>query len=181
MSFHLFIHSFRPFLYRLFKSSTTQRRSRIQHGYFIGVSRRSAQAIVCKGFAQGPYVTARAGVEPTTLRLKVIVSTNVPPRPMTSAGKMLHTGNFLRTKTLKNYRELKNIDCLPVCLIALSVFCLIFCLPVLGRSSKPWTKLKFSRRIMAPLHFVKLHITMISAKFDRNFTKFRGCSAKPFF
>src|SRR6218665_997748 len=44
---------------------------------------RSAQATVqnvSKGLAQGPYVAARAGVEPTTLRLKVIVSTNAPPR-----------------------------------------------------------------------------------------------------
>src|SRR6218665_1988086 len=41
-SCHSFIHSFRPFLLRLFKSSTTQRRSRLQHGYCIGVSRRSA-------------------------------------------------------------------------------------------------------------------------------------------
>ena len=47
----------------------------------IGVSRRSAQATVGKGLAQGPYVAARAEVEPTTLRLKVIDSTNAPPRP----------------------------------------------------------------------------------------------------
>ena len=40
-----------------------------------------AQATVSKGLAQGPYVAARAGVEPTTLRLKVIDSTNAPPRP----------------------------------------------------------------------------------------------------
>src|SRR6218665_4004117 len=45
------------------------------------VSCRSAQAAVGKGLAQGPYVAARAGVEPTTLRLKVIASTNAPPRP----------------------------------------------------------------------------------------------------
>src|SRR6218665_2078998 len=45
------------------------------------VSRRSAQATAGKGLAQGPYVTARAGVEPTTLRLKVIVSTKAPPCP----------------------------------------------------------------------------------------------------
>ena len=32
------------------------------------------------GLAQGPYVAAGAGVEPTTLRLKVIDSTNAPPR-----------------------------------------------------------------------------------------------------
>ena len=44
-------------------------------------SRRSAQATVGKGLAQGSYVVARAGVKPTTLRLKVIVSTNAPPRP----------------------------------------------------------------------------------------------------
>ena len=30
---------------------------------------------------QGPYVASRAGVELTTLRLKVIVSTKTPPRP----------------------------------------------------------------------------------------------------
>src|SRR6218665_256733 len=63
-------------------SSTTQRRSRLQHRYCIGVSRRSAQATAGKGLAQGPYVVARAGVEPTTLRLKVIVSTKAPPRPV---------------------------------------------------------------------------------------------------
>src|SRR6218665_2425397 len=39
------------------------------------------QATAGKGLAQGPYVAARAGVEPTTLRLKVIVSTKAPPHP----------------------------------------------------------------------------------------------------
>ena len=34
-----------------------------------------------KGLAQGPYVAAKAGVEPMTLRLKVIDSSNAPPRP----------------------------------------------------------------------------------------------------
>src|SRR6218665_3520576 len=53
----------------------------ILHGYSIGVSRRSAQATAGKGLAQSPYTAARAGVEPTTLRLKVIVSTKAPPRP----------------------------------------------------------------------------------------------------
>src|SRR6218665_3543948 len=47
-----------------FMATTTQRRSRLQHGYCIGVSRRSAQATVGKGLAQGPYMAARAGVEP---------------------------------------------------------------------------------------------------------------------
>ena len=63
------------------QSSTTQRRSRLQHGYCIGVSRRGAQATASKGLAQGPYMAARAGVEPTTLRLRVIASTNAPPFP----------------------------------------------------------------------------------------------------
>ena len=53
-----------------------------QHGYCIGVSRQSAQATVSKGLAQGSYVAARAGVEPTTLRLRVIDSTNASPRPV---------------------------------------------------------------------------------------------------
>src|SRR6218665_2703118 len=73
--------SFRAFLYRPFKSSTTQMRSRLQRGYCIGVSRRSAQATAGKGHAQGPYVAARGGFDPTALRLKVIVSTKAPPRP----------------------------------------------------------------------------------------------------
>ena len=62
-------------------STTTQRRSQLQHGYFIGVSRRSAQATAGKGLSQGPYMVARAGVEPTTLRLKAIDSTKAPPCP----------------------------------------------------------------------------------------------------
>src|SRR6218665_71850 len=62
-----FIHSFGHFYSaRPFKSSTTQRRSRLQHGYCAGVSCRSAQATVGKGLAQGPYMAARVGVEPTT-------------------------------------------------------------------------------------------------------------------
>src|SRR6218665_2345658 len=80
--FHSFIHSFWPFLKRPFKSSTTQRRSRLQHGYCIELSRRSAQATVGKELAQGPYMAARAGVEPTTLRLKAIDSTKAPPCPI---------------------------------------------------------------------------------------------------
>src|SRR6218665_4192790 len=40
---------FWPFLYRLFKSSTTQRRSQLQHGYCIGVSRRSAYVYIWGG------------------------------------------------------------------------------------------------------------------------------------
>src|SRR6218665_1934215 len=66
-----FVHSFiRPFLYRPFKSSTTQRRSRLQHGYCSGVTPQSAQATAGKGLPQGPYGAARGGVDPPPLRLK---------------------------------------------------------------------------------------------------------------
>ena len=78
----LSFHSFIPFtsiapLQALYYSEALP----LQHGYCIGVSRRSAQATAGKGLAQSPYVAARAGVKPTTLRLKVIVSTKAPPRP----------------------------------------------------------------------------------------------------
>ena len=39
------------------------------------------RATVSEGLAQGPYVVARAGVEPMTLRTKGVGSTNTPPRP----------------------------------------------------------------------------------------------------
>ena len=84
ISYHSFIHSGHfysaPSSLQVLQA-TTQRRSRIQHGYCIGVSRRSAQANAGKLLAKGPYVAARAGVELTTLRLKFIVSTKAPPRP----------------------------------------------------------------------------------------------------
>src|SRR6218665_2200104 len=95
-----FIHSFRPFLWRPFKPSTTQRRSRLQHGYCIGVSRRSAQATAGKGLAQGPYMAARAGVEPTTLWLRVIASTNAPPCPTVTSYRPISTIHFLLGRPL---------------------------------------------------------------------------------
>src|SRR6218665_996871 len=44
-------------------------------------TRRCAQATVSEGLAQGPYVAARAGLEPTTLRSKGVDSTSAPRRP----------------------------------------------------------------------------------------------------
>src|SRR6218665_1779958 len=101
-----FIHSGHFYIAPV-KSSTTQRRSRLQHGYCIGVLRRSAQATAGKGLAQGPYVAARAGVEPTTLRLKVIVSTKVPPRQqlacyLTEGCKRLLMKEFISHFVLKS-------------------------------------------------------------------------------
>ena len=59
-----------------------QRRSRLQHGYCIGVSRRSAQAAAGKELAQGPYVTARSQthdspVESNRLNQSAIMSHDV--------------------------------------------------------------------------------------------------------
>jgi len=39
------------------------------------------QASASEGLAQGPYVGARAGFEPTTFRTKGVESTNEPPCP----------------------------------------------------------------------------------------------------
>src|SRR6218665_2236955 len=74
-----FIHSFGHFYSAPSSPLLYRRRSRLQHGYCIGVSSRSAQATVGKGLAQGPYIAARVGVEPTTLPLKAIDSTKAPP------------------------------------------------------------------------------------------------------
>src|SRR6218665_3629611 len=53
------------------------------------------QAIAGKGLAQGPYMAARAGFEPTTLRSNGVASTNAPPCPTTMIVCML----FPRTYT----------------------------------------------------------------------------------
>ena len=80
----LFIHSFIPAisiapLQVLYYSEALPTTARIPDGYCIGVSRRSAQATAGKELTQGPYKAARAGVEPSTLRLKAIDSTKAPP------------------------------------------------------------------------------------------------------
>ena len=60
----------------------------------IGVSRRIAQATVSKELAQGSYVAARAGVEPTTLQLRVIDLTNAPLRPTTFHQVVMNTRKY---------------------------------------------------------------------------------------
>ena len=42
---------------------------------------KALQATASEGLAQSPYVSARAGFEPATLRSKGIDSTDAPPRP----------------------------------------------------------------------------------------------------
>ena len=77
---HLSIHSgyfysasSRPLLLR--RASDTARI------LYRGFHAEAPQATASEGLAQGPYVAARAGVEPTTLRMKGVESTNEPPRP----------------------------------------------------------------------------------------------------
>ena len=47
-------------------------------------TRKVLQATVREGLAQGAYMAARAGFEPTTLKSKGVVSTNAPPCPTSS-------------------------------------------------------------------------------------------------
>ena len=77
----LFIHSFRLFLERLFKSTTTQRRSRHRTDSLSEFHTEAPQATASEGLAHGLYVAARAGFEPAALRTKGAESTNEPPRP----------------------------------------------------------------------------------------------------
>ena len=44
------------------------------------------QVTVSEGLVQGPYVAAKAGVKPMTLRTKGVDSTNEPPTPHTYSG-----------------------------------------------------------------------------------------------
>ena len=73
-----FIYSFIPAisiapLQVLYHSEALPTTARILYRSFTP---KRPQATADKGLAQGPYVAARAGAEPTTLRLRVIVSTN---------------------------------------------------------------------------------------------------------
>src|SRR6218665_2166485 len=65
----------------LYYSETLQ----TQHGKSVPEFHAEApQATVSKGLAQDPYVAARAGVKPKTLRTKGVDSTKVPPHPTLS-------------------------------------------------------------------------------------------------
>src|SRR6218665_125931 len=88
---HSFIHSFIPAisiapLQVLYHSEALPTTAKILYRSFTP----KRTGIAGKGLAQGPYVTARAGVESTTLRLKVIDSTKVPSRPIGAIHKVRH-------------------------------------------------------------------------------------------
>src|SRR6218665_208446 len=79
VNIHSFIHSaisIAP-LQVLYYSEALPTTARILYRRFTP----KRKATVGKGLAQGPYMAARAGVEPTTLRLKAIDSTKAPPCP----------------------------------------------------------------------------------------------------
>ena len=75
------VRSFRPFLLRLFKSTIAQKRSRHSTDTVPEFHDEAPQATASEGLVQGPYVSARAGFDSTTLRLEGIDSTKAPPRP----------------------------------------------------------------------------------------------------
>src|SRR6218665_1633050 len=69
ISFHFIpFLSFMVFLSRLFKSTTTQKRSQNSTNTVPEFHAEGPQATASEGLAQGPYVAARAGFEPATLR-----------------------------------------------------------------------------------------------------------------
>src|SRR6218665_1520420 len=74
-----FTHSFGLFLQRLFKPTTTQRRSRHSADTVSEFYTEAPQAIANEGFAQGPYLAAREGVELMTLRTIGFNSTAIKP------------------------------------------------------------------------------------------------------
>src|SRR6218665_2016385 len=77
------IQSFRPFLLHLFKPITPRRRSRHCTDNVPEFHAEAPPATVSGGLIQGPYMAARTGVEPMTLRTKGVDSTNAPPTPHT--------------------------------------------------------------------------------------------------
>ena len=60
---------------------TIQRCSQHSTDTVLELHAEAPQATTSEGLAQGPYVAARAGFEPTTLKTKGAESTNEPPRP----------------------------------------------------------------------------------------------------
>src|SRR6218665_4199015 len=64
----------------LLTASAFQKRSRPQQSTLCrSLHAEALQAIAGKGPAQGPYMAAKAGFEPTTLRSNGVASTNAPP------------------------------------------------------------------------------------------------------
>ena len=65
-------------LYYIYKSTTSQRRSRHSTNTAQELNAQAPKAPVSEGLA---YVAAKAGVEPLTIPKKGVVSTSAPPTP----------------------------------------------------------------------------------------------------
>src|SRR6218665_307882 len=79
MCFSIVLYSIYPSLSRF--SQHELFRNDPDHSNCRSLHAEALQATVSEGLAQGPYVTATAGFEPTNLRSKGIDSTNAPPCP----------------------------------------------------------------------------------------------------
>ena len=81
--FHSFIHSFRHpgYFYSASSSPLLLRGTPDSTDTVLEFHAEAPQAIASEGLAQGPYMVARAGFEPTTLRTKGNESTNELPCP----------------------------------------------------------------------------------------------------
>ena len=73
----MFIHS--SYFYSACSSpTTTQKRSQLQHRYFVGVNTlKRYRQLLSEGLAQGPYVAARVEFEPVTFQTQT-----EPPHPI---------------------------------------------------------------------------------------------------
>jgi len=80
-SFHTLFHHSCYFYSTSSSPLLLKRRSRHSMDTVSEFHAEAPQATVSEGLTQGPYVVARVGVEPMTLRTKDIDSTNVPPHP----------------------------------------------------------------------------------------------------
>src|SRR6218665_594343 len=65
-----------------FMSSTTQRRYRHSTDTVSEFHAKAPQTTVSEGLTQHPYLAARAGLVPPTIRMKDVESTNEPPLPI---------------------------------------------------------------------------------------------------
>src|SRR6218665_3012328 len=66
---------------------------------------KAPQATASEGRAQGPYVAATAGFEPTTLRSKGMDFTSAPPRPTSYLIQTLDPGISVRCLKLLKSRS----------------------------------------------------------------------------
>ena len=119
----IFIYWFRLFLWRLFKLTTTQKRSRHITDTVSEFDPKALQETASEGHAQGPCVADRAGFEPTTFLTKGVESTNEPTRPTIFTYSFTYLLTYLLT-------------CLPTYI--LTYLLRFFCYRARGFRWRPW-------------------------------------------